>query len=247
MNREICIYDDGYNTSNLTVSYNGKHKSPPLSPRESFNLPASPPHPSCNAVIMKTSFVLLFGTFTSTGPPTCELANAVMPVAPTPLPSPEPGLILREVTIGRGVQVCRRLHPSLYLPHALTLCPDRTTPAPSPLQTTPPSPSAPSPPSTTPPVLPPTTQTSCLHFPRLNSNFLSRHARLRPSCPPISNSPAITTSMQTIALFSTSMHRLTAHNRSVMSWPIRPQAPLHLLMRPRGRMEWVTARSTGYI
>jgi hypothetical protein len=38
-------------------------------------------------------------------PPTCDLTHAVMPVAPVPLPSPEPGLILREVTIGRGVQV----------------------------------------------------------------------------------------------------------------------------------------------
>ena len=38
-------------------------------------------------------------------PPTCNLSNAVMPVAPTPLPSPAPGLILREVAIGRGVQV----------------------------------------------------------------------------------------------------------------------------------------------
>ena len=38
-------------------------------------------------------------------PPTCDLTSAVMPVAPVPLPSPEPGLILREVTIGRGVQV----------------------------------------------------------------------------------------------------------------------------------------------
>ena len=37
--------------------------------------------------------------------PTCNLSNAVMPVAPTPLPSPAAGLILREVTIGRGVQV----------------------------------------------------------------------------------------------------------------------------------------------
>src|SRR5450755_3358621 len=47
-------------------------------------------------------------------PPTCDLSNAVMPVAPTPLPSPEPGLILREVTIGRGVQVrC----PYVSLPH----------------------------------------------------------------------------------------------------------------------------------
>ena len=36
---------------------------------------------------------------------TCDLSDAVMPVAPTPLPSPTPGLILREVTIGRGVQV----------------------------------------------------------------------------------------------------------------------------------------------
>lgn len=38
-------------------------------------------------------------------PPTCDLSNAVMPVAPTPLPTPAPGLILREVAIGRGVQV----------------------------------------------------------------------------------------------------------------------------------------------
>ena len=45
-------------------------------------------------------------------PPTCDLTNAVMPVAPVPLPSPEPGLILREVTIGRGVQV-REPHPNL--------------------------------------------------------------------------------------------------------------------------------------
>jgi hypothetical protein len=43
-------------------------------------------------------------------PPTCDLTHAAMPVAPVPLPSPGPGLILREVTIGRGVQV--RLPPS---------------------------------------------------------------------------------------------------------------------------------------
>jgi hypothetical protein len=40
-------------------------------------------------------------------PPTCDLSNAVMPVAPVPLPSPASGLILREVTIGRGIQVRR--------------------------------------------------------------------------------------------------------------------------------------------
>jgi len=59
--------------------------------------------------------------------PICDLANAVMPVAPTPLPSPPPSLILREVAIGRGVQV-RRL-PIQPLPHSLT--PGQTTSAPS--------------------------------------------------------------------------------------------------------------------
>lgn len=48
-------------------------------------------------------------------PPTCNLSNAVMPVAPTPLPSPAAGLILREVTIGRGVQV-RDPQPPLSQP-----------------------------------------------------------------------------------------------------------------------------------
>ena len=53
-------------------------------------------------------------------PPTCGLSNAVMPVAPTPLPSPDSSLILREVTIGRGVQV-RRPQPILFHAHSLTL------------------------------------------------------------------------------------------------------------------------------
>jgi hypothetical protein len=46
-------------------------------------------------------------------PPTCDLSNAVMPVAPTPLPTPAPGLILREVAIGRGVQVRAPPQPPL--------------------------------------------------------------------------------------------------------------------------------------
>lgn len=48
-------------------------------------------------------------------PPTCDLTNVVMPMAPVPLPSPEPGLILREVAIGRGVQV-RQPHPNPQYP-----------------------------------------------------------------------------------------------------------------------------------
>lgn len=39
-------------------------------------------------------------------PPTCDLSRAVQPVAPTPLPTPDPSLVLKEVVIGRGVQVC---------------------------------------------------------------------------------------------------------------------------------------------
>lgn len=44
-------------------------------------------------------------------PPTCDLARAVQPVAPTPLPAPDPSWTLKEVVIGRGVQVC---HPDTH-------------------------------------------------------------------------------------------------------------------------------------
>lgn len=37
--------------------------------------------------------------------PTCDLSRASMPIAPTPLPSPD-GMILEHVAVGRGVQVC---------------------------------------------------------------------------------------------------------------------------------------------
>lgn len=47
------------------------------------------------------------------GPPTCDLSRAVQPVAPTPLPVPDSSLTLREVVIGRGVQVCSLLSHSL--------------------------------------------------------------------------------------------------------------------------------------
>jgi len=40
-------------------------------------------------------------------PPTCDLTNAKMPVAPTPLPVPAAGLKLSAVVIGRGQQVRR--------------------------------------------------------------------------------------------------------------------------------------------
>lgn len=39
-------------------------------------------------------------------PPSCDLAKALMPAAPTLLPSPGPGQVLRHVAIGRGTQVC---------------------------------------------------------------------------------------------------------------------------------------------
>jgi hypothetical protein len=35
----------------------------------------------------------------------CDLSNASMPTAPTPLPGPGPGQVLRHVAIGRGTQV----------------------------------------------------------------------------------------------------------------------------------------------
>jgi hypothetical protein len=43
--------------------------------------------------------------------PLCDLSNASMPTAPTPLPGPGPGQVLRHVAIGRGTQV----HPLLIL------------------------------------------------------------------------------------------------------------------------------------
>lgn len=38
-------------------------------------------------------------------PPTCDLSQASMPAAPTPLPAPDPSWTLSEVVVGRGVQV----------------------------------------------------------------------------------------------------------------------------------------------
>ena len=46
-------------------------------------------------------------------PPSCNLASATLPVAPTPLPSPD-GLKLSFVALGRGIQVCQLT--SLYRP-----------------------------------------------------------------------------------------------------------------------------------
>ncbi|KAK5938305.1 hypothetical protein PMZ80_009275 [Knufia obscura] len=37
-------------------------------------------------------------------PPTCDLSKAVQPIAPTPLPVPDPAWKLTEVVVGRGVQ-----------------------------------------------------------------------------------------------------------------------------------------------
>jgi Protein of unknown function (DUF2990) len=38
-------------------------------------------------------------------PPPCDMSKASMPVAPTPLPSPDPDTFLSHIAIGRGVQV----------------------------------------------------------------------------------------------------------------------------------------------
>lgn len=46
-------------------------------------------------------------------PPTCDLSKAVQPIAPTPLPVPDPAWKLTEVVVGRGVQVSTALP---YLP-----------------------------------------------------------------------------------------------------------------------------------
>ena len=43
-------------------------------------------------------------------PPACDVASAVPPVAPTPLPSPSPGLAVYHVAIGRGTQVSILIH-----------------------------------------------------------------------------------------------------------------------------------------
>jgi len=47
-------------------------------------------------------------------PPTCDLSNAAQPVAPTPLPAPDPSWKLTQVAIGRGVQVSQFLHRPQY-------------------------------------------------------------------------------------------------------------------------------------
>lgn len=65
-------------------------------------------------------------------PPTCDLSRAVQPVAPTPLPAPDPSWKLKEVVIGRGVQVC---NPLLCSNDHLTNNPHRTTPAQTPQKT----------------------------------------------------------------------------------------------------------------
>jgi hypothetical protein len=46
-------------------------------------------------------------------PPSCDLSKATLPVAPTPLPSPD-GLKLAHVAVGRGVQVSQRLITHLF-------------------------------------------------------------------------------------------------------------------------------------
>lgn len=48
----------------------------------------------------------------TSNPPTCDLSRAVQPVAPTPLPAPDAGWKLKEVVIGRGVQVRAKLNQS---------------------------------------------------------------------------------------------------------------------------------------
>lgn len=56
-------------------------------------------------------------------PPSCDLTQASQPVAPTPLPSPDPSLVLKEVVIGRGVQVSRP-HTSNIWRASLTSTPE---------------------------------------------------------------------------------------------------------------------------
>lgn len=58
-------------------------------------------------------------------PPACDMSKASMPVAPTPLPGPDPATYLSHVAIGRGIQVspCRLVSSFTRLTHY------RTTPA----------------------------------------------------------------------------------------------------------------------
>jgi hypothetical protein len=72
-------------------------------------------------------------------PPSCDLSKASMPVAPTPLPAPGAGQVLRHVAIGRGTQVCFRSHlpPSTFNPkltpsenYSCSLASPSVTPAP---------------------------------------------------------------------------------------------------------------------
>jgi len=50
----------------------------------------------------------------SSDPPSCDLSKASMPVAPSPLPSPD-GLTLVHVAVGRGIQVhpCEQSHADI--------------------------------------------------------------------------------------------------------------------------------------
>lgn len=49
-------------------------------------------------------------------PPPCDMSKASMPVAPTPLPSPDADTYLRHVAIGRGIQVSSFPFPLFVLP-----------------------------------------------------------------------------------------------------------------------------------
>lgn len=73
-------------------------------------------------------------------PPTCDLSRAVQPVAPTPLPTPDPSWKLAEVVIGRGVQVSI----SSLAAEACTNQACRTIPAPKHLRMSSQKPSEPS-------------------------------------------------------------------------------------------------------
>jgi hypothetical protein len=55
--------------------------------------------------------------------PPCDLSNASMPTAPTPLPGPGPGQVLRHVAIGRGTQVHSLLilHPFIQYPLSIRI------------------------------------------------------------------------------------------------------------------------------
>lgn len=44
-------------------------------------------------------------------PPACDMSKASMPIAPTPLPSPDAGTFLSHVAIGRGIQVSSSEQP----------------------------------------------------------------------------------------------------------------------------------------